>query len=30
MARIMGVSRASLYYVHRQYSKDWDFKVRIE
>src|ERR1700737_323191 len=30
MARAMGVSRASLYYVARQNNKDWAFKVMIE
>ena len=30
LARAMGVSRASLYYVPRQPAKDWALKVRIE
>jgi putative transposase len=30
MARAMGVSRASLYYVSKQHGKDWAFKIRIE
>lgn len=30
MARALGVSRASLYYVSRQDKKDWALKVRIE
>ncbi len=30
MARVMGVSRASLYYAAKQPAKDWALKVRIE
>lgn len=30
MARVMGVSRASLYYVAKQPAKDWALKARIE
>lgn len=30
MAKAMGISRASLYYVAKQHGKDWALKVRME